>query len=253
MLVSDRSEYKGWKKSSCVDLRLPDHTISRNVDKESVGTDLLSVDSGSLFAHSSRALLYATGQQRPEPGHQSSDSNDRSQAIYIGVRIGAQRRGMCPDLGRQHQTKGLRLWRHRRSLTDISQVSEDQLVLNKVKQIRAAGGDVSVSFGGYNGNSLGHACPDANSLANAYQAVIDKYDLTNVDFDVENTNLGDVTGENKRFQAIKILKERARAKGRELFVTLTLPSTTVGLSDLGREEIKRGVADGAQIDLYKVM
>ena len=132
-------------------------------------------------------------------------------------------------------------------------MSDDQVVLNKVKQIRAAGGDVSVSFGGYNGNALGHACSDLNSLVNAYQAVIDKYSLTNIDFDVENGNLGDVTGENKRFQAIKILKQKAKAKGRELFVTLTLPSTTVGLSELGRSEIKRGVDDGAQIDLYKVM
>ena len=125
--------------------------------------------------------------------------------------------------------------------------------MNKIKQIRAAGGDVSISFGGYNGVSLGHACPDVNSLANAYQAVIDKYSLTNVDFDVENTNLGDVQGENKRFKAIKILKEKAKAKGKQLFVTLTLPCTTVGLSELGRSEIERGVQDGAKVDLYKIM
>ena len=126
-------------------------------------------------------------------------------------------------------------------------------MLNKIKEIRGAGGDVSISFGGYNGVSLGHACPDVNSLVNAYQAVIDKYSLTNVDFDVENSNLGDVSGENKRFKAIKILKDRAKAKGKELFVTLTLPSTTVGLSELGRSEIKRGVDDGATMDLYKIM
>ena len=132
-------------------------------------------------------------------------------------------------------------------------VSDDKVVLNKIKDIRSAGGDVSISFGGYNGVSLGHACPDINSLVDAYQSVIDKYSLTNIDFDVENTNLGDVAGETKRFKAIKILKERAKSKGKQLFVTLTLPSTTVGLSELGRAEIKRGVDDGAHIDLYKIM
>ncbi|CAG2121548.1 unnamed protein product, partial [Medioppia subpectinata] len=127
------------------------------------------------------------------------------------------------------------------------------VVLGKVKAIRAAGGDVSVSFGGYNGVDLGKACHDVNSLANAYQIVIDKYSLTNVDFDVEHDNLGDVQGETRRFQAIKILQQKAKASGKQLFVTLTLPSTTVGLSELGRNEIKRAVDLGAKMDLYKIM
>lgn len=122
-------------------------------------------------------------------------------------------------------------------------------MLAKVQAIRAQGGDVSVSFGGYNGNDLGHACPDAQSLADAYQIVIDKYDLTNVDFDVEGDDLGDVAGETKRFEALKILRQR----GRELTITLTLPCTTVGLSDLGKAEIQRAVDAGLKIDLYKIM
>ncbi len=121
--------------------------------------------------------------------------------------------------------------------------------------IRAAGGDVSISFGGYIGVELGHSkgCPDVNSLVNAYQSVIDKYELTNIDFDIEGDDLGDITGENHRFKAIKILKDRAKSKRKQLFISLTLPTTTVGLSDLSRAEIKRAIDDGVVIDLYKAM
>ena len=126
-------------------------------------------------------------------------------------------------------------------------------MLAKVQAIRSQGGDVSVSFGGYNGNDLGHACSDAQSLAAAYQIVIDKYDLTNVDFDVEGDDLGDVAGETRRFEALKILRQKAQEKARDLTITLTLPCTTVGLSDLGKSEIQRAVDLGLNIDLYKIM
>ena len=128
-------------------------------------------------------------------------------------------------------------------------VSGDTAVAAKVSTIRASGGDVSVSFGGYNGLELGKACGDAASLASAYQSVITKYSLTHIDFDIEGDDLGDVDGETKRFQAIKTLKQNNPG----LHVSLTLPTTTVGLSDLGKAEIQRAKDNGAVIDLYKIM
>ncbi|CAG2110296.1 unnamed protein product, partial [Medioppia subpectinata] len=127
-------------------------------------------------------------------------------------------------------------------------IADDQVVLKKVQAIRAAGGDISVSFGGYNGIDLAHVCKDVNSLANAHQIVIDKYSLTNVDFDVEHDNLGDVQGGTLRFNAIKVLQQSAKSKDKQQ----TLPSTTVGLSGLGRDEIKLGVDLGAKMDLAVV-
>ncbi|WP_158890720.1 chitinase [Amycolatopsis anabasis] len=128
-------------------------------------------------------------------------------------------------------------------------VRTDTAVAAKVDQVRRAGGDLSVSFGGYNGRELGAACPDATSLAAAYQQVIDKYALTHIDLDIEGDDLGDVAGETRRFQAVKALQQ----KNPNLHVSLTLPTTTVGLSDLGRAEIQRARDLGAQIDLYKIM
>ncbi|MCP2164288.1 chitinase [Goodfellowiella coeruleoviolacea] len=128
-------------------------------------------------------------------------------------------------------------------------VRTDTAVAATIAAIRAAGGDVSVSFGGYNGVELGAACSDATSLANAYQQVVDKYSLRYIDLDIEGDDLGDVAGETRRFQAVRTLKQRNPG----LHVSLTLPVTTIGLSDLGKSEITRAKNTGTDIDLFKVM
>lgn len=123
-----------------------------------------------------------------------------------------------------------------------------------VAKIRSHGGDLSVSVGGYNGVELGRACKSVEALAAAYQTIIDKYQLTHMDFDIEGDDLGVADEEIRRFQAIQILKENAAAKGRPLHVTLTLPVTSIGLSDQGKSEIKRAIAVQRDlIDQYKIM
>lgn len=129
------------------------------------------------------------------------------------------------------------------------EIATDTAVEAKADAVRAAGGNISVSFGGYNGIELATACADATALADAYQQVIDKYELTHIDLDIEGDDLGDVAGETKRFEAIKTLKER----NPDLHVTLTLPMTTVGLNEAGKAEIQRAKDMGAEIDLFKIM
>lgn len=128
-------------------------------------------------------------------------------------------------------------------------VSSDTAVTEKVDAVRQAGGDVSVSFGGYNGTELAAACSDSASLASAYQQVIDKYGLAHIDFDIEGDDLGDATTETRRFQAIKTLQQNNPG----LEVSLTLPVTTVGLNDAGKAEIQRASDIGADIDLFQIM
>ncbi|GAA4845523.1 chitinase [Saccharopolyspora rosea] len=129
------------------------------------------------------------------------------------------------------------------------EVASDTAVKAKADAVHAAGGDVSVSFGGYNGIELAKACPDAAALASAYQSVIDKYGLSHIDLDIEGDDLGDVPNETKRFEAIKLLRQHKP----DLHVTLTLPMTTVGLNDAGKAEIQRAKDMGAEIDLFKIM
>ena len=128
-------------------------------------------------------------------------------------------------------------------------VSGDTTVAALISAIRAAGGDAGVSFGGYNGTELGQDCSSASALAGAYQSVITKYQLTHVDFDIENTALGDTSNELKRFQAIAILEKEDPS----LTVSLTIPMTSVGLPGTGTGEIQQAIAAGARIDVFGIM
>jgi len=127
-------------------------------------------------------------------------------------------------------------------------VSTDTTVAGLISAIRAAGGDAGVSFGGYNGTELGQDCSSASALASAYQSVITKYQLTHVDFDIENTALGDTSNELKRFQAIALLEHEDPS----LTVSLTIPMTSVGLPGTGTGEIQQAIAAGARIDVFGI-
>ena len=126
-------------------------------------------------------------------------------------------------------------------------VSSDTAVQADINTVRAAGGDVAVSFGGFNGTELGTTCGSASALAAAYQQVITKYNLTRVDFDYENGALDSNTA--IRFGAIAIL-ERNNPK---LVVSLTIPMTTVGFPGSGTDEIRQAVAAGARLDIINIM
>jgi len=130
-------------------------------------------------------------------------------------------------------------------------VSSDGTVLSVVNAVRAGGGDVAVSFGGYNGAELGAGCGSASGLANAYQQVITKYNLTRIDLDYEGDDLN--ANMAVRMGALKMLQDNARAAGRQLHVTLTVPMTTVGFPDTGKAEIQAGINAGVQFDLINIM
>jgi hypothetical protein len=126
-------------------------------------------------------------------------------------------------------------------------VSSDSTVLADVTAIRNAGGDVAVSFGGYNGTELGTTCGSASALAAAYQQVITKYNLTRVDFDYENGALDSDTA--VRFGAIAQLERQ----NPNLKVSLTIPMTTVGFPGSGTDEIQQARSAGARLDVINIM
>ena len=61
----------------------------------------------------------------------------------------------------------------------------DQSIRTEISQVRQLGGDVSVSFGGENGQELAQAITSVSALTAAYQQVITAYGLTHIDFDIE--------------------------------------------------------------------
>ena len=51
----------------------------------------------------------------------------------------------------------------------------------RITQLRAAGGDVVVSFGGLLNDELAVACTDSEELLEAYRSVVERYELSVID------------------------------------------------------------------------
>jgi chitinase len=75
-----------------------------------------------------------------------------------------------------------------------------------IAAIRGAGGDVSVSFGGWSGRKLGTACRTAAALAAAYEQVIAAYGLHAIDVDIEHTEFTRATTRLRVVTALRLVQ-----------------------------------------------
>jgi len=122
---------------------------------------------------------------------------------------------------------------------------------DKVRQFRAAGHDVAVSFGGHQGPELATACGDAAALADAYTTVIKRYSLDVVDLDVEG-QAADPVAAKARAQALARIQAE-RPKGSPLRVWLTLPVARDGLDSRGKDNVKAMLSAGVELAGVNIM
>ncbi|AXV83444.1 chitinase [Ralstonia solanacearum] len=122
-----------------------------------------------------------------------------------------------------------------------------------IERYRARGGEVSVSFGGAAGTPLMKACTTVPALKTAYQTVIDTYQLTHVDFDIEGSVQQDTAAVTRNFQAVAQLQSDFAAKGKTLHVTLTLPVLPSGLTQDGINTVNAAIANKVAFDTVNVM
>ncbi len=123
----------------------------------------------------------------------------------------------------------------------------DQATVNTV---RANGGDVEVSFGGWSGNKLGPNCSSAGALADAYQQVINAYGLKFIDIDIENTDeFENPTVQDRILGALRIVKQNN--PGTKTIVTFG--TSTTGPSGSGTRLINQAAALGANVDVFTIM
>ena len=87
----------------------------------------------------------------------------------------------------------------------------DQSIRTEISQVRALGGDVSVSFGGEEGSELAQVVTNVQTLTADYQQVITAYGLTHIDFDIEGAAVADNASIDRRSQAIAALQQAATA------------------------------------------
>ncbi|MBF9072446.1 glycoside hydrolase family 18 protein [Streptacidiphilus fuscans] len=126
-------------------------------------------------------------------------------------------------------------------------------VPGQIAALRAMGGDVRVSFGGANGTELADSCGSVSALTAAYQKVIDAYGLTKIDFDVEGAAASDTAGISLRDQAIAQLQANAKAKGKTLDVSFTLPVLPSGLVQSGTDLLTNAKTAGVDVSAVNVM
>ncbi|WP_328472018.1 ricin-type beta-trefoil lectin domain protein [Streptomyces sp. NBC_00448] len=130
-------------------------------------------------------------------------------------------------------------WDGSRSLTG----GVDQSTIDKV---RAAGGDVVPSFGGYSGNKLEQSCTSASALAGAYQKVISAYGLKAIDIDIEADAYSNGTVQQRVVDALKTVK--ADNPGLTVYVTIG-----TGQSGPDTGLIDKAAASGLTVDAWTIM
>jgi hypothetical protein len=75
-----------------------------------------------------------------------------------------------------------------------------------IDEVRAAGGDVVASFGGWSGRKLGNSCTTPAALAAAYQKVIGAYALKAIDVDIEHGEMASAKVRQRVVEALAIVQ-----------------------------------------------
>ena len=127
-------------------------------------------------------------------------------------------------------------------------------ILSLVQGVRAAGGDVIISFGGASGTELALGCTTVSSLQAAYQAVLNKYSVNSstpvrLDFDIEGGATTDQASINRRNQALVGLKNANPG----LVISYTLPVLPTGLVASGVNILNSVKTSGLNVNVINIM
>jgi Glycosyl hydrolases family 18 len=129
--------------------------------------------------------------------------------------------------------------------------------LSDIASLRALGGDVFPSLGGWSadqgGTEIADSCKDVTAIASAYEDVITTYNVKRLDMDVEGRSLNRTDGIDRRNKAIKLIEDWAAAQGRQLQISYTLPTTPQGLESTGIAILQNAIANGARVDVVNIM
>ncbi|MFB9893412.1 carbohydrate-binding protein [Planobispora takensis] len=119
-----------------------------------------------------------------------------------------------------------------------------------ISQIKAAGGNVQISFGGWQGNKLGPNCSTPQAFAGAVQQVINAVGPAVVDFDIENTDeFENYTVQDRILNGLKIVK----ANNPNVKVVVTFGTTKTGPNSHGIRLINQAKALNVPIDNFTIM
>ena len=140
---------------------------------------------------------------------------------------------------------------------DRTQTVASGRYLSDIASLRALGGDVFPSFGGWSadqgGTEIADSCKDVNAIAAAYENLIATYNVKRLDMDVEGRSLSRTDGIDRRNRALEIVEAWAAAQGRTLQVSYTLPTSASGLESTGIAILQNAIANGTRVDVVNIM
>lgn len=126
-----------------------------------------------------------------------------------------------------------------------------------IDALRALGGDVIPSFGGWSadqgGTEIGDSCANVTTIFQAYQAVLTTYRVSRLDMDIEGRSLTKTAGIDRRNKAIAMLQAWAMANQYPLTISYTLPTSASGLEASGLAVLQNAKANGVRIDVVQPM
>lgn len=122
-----------------------------------------------------------------------------------------------------------------------------------IDALRVVGGDVRIAFGGSYNSELAVSCKTLSDLVAQYQSVIDTYDLTHLDFDIEGKTLKNTRATDLRNRAIALLQKQARQSGRQLNISYTLPVETTGLGTSSLNLLHNAIHNHVHVDVVNLM
>jgi hypothetical protein len=126
-----------------------------------------------------------------------------------------------------------------------------------IAALRALGGDVIPSFGGYSadhgGTEIADACPDPARIAAAYETVITVLGVTRLDMDVEDNSLSNAAGIARRNEAIALTGRWAARHHIPLQIQYTLPVEPTGLDASGVAVLRSAAAHHAAVSSVNIM
>jgi chitodextrinase len=160
-------------------------------------------------------------------------------------------------------------WSGTNSIYDDKPYSNSESILEIVNGVRKNGGDVIISFGGANGTTVAEACTPpppktgtltqkqlqaaAEKIQKIYQAVIERYKVTYLDFDIET---GGSLGNQGSLEARNMALIAIRKANPGIVISFTLPVFPTGLTASAPSSlnvITTAAADGFDPDVVNVM
>jgi hypothetical protein len=126
-----------------------------------------------------------------------------------------------------------------------------------IATLRAGGGDVIPSFGGFSadqgGTEIADSCTNVSQIAADYESVITSLGVTRLDMDVEAKSLNNTAGIDRRNQAIAMTEAWAASQGIPLQIQYTIPVEQYGLDPDGEAVLQSAVANHATVTSVDIM